>query len=73
MTALRTLTVVRFPSGDWSGGGLSTDPDYQHCEVYLMPAENFAKAKRQAQSARARLVKNGLPLPTQAAPFRKPE
>lgn len=65
----RLWTVVRFPAAAWSGGGSRNDPAYADCEVYLIPAESFDKAKKKAQSIRARLVKNGTALPTQAAPY----
>ena len=29
--SIKTLTVVRFPAGDWSGGGRPSDPDYAQC------------------------------------------
>ncbi|MFK8770423.1 hypothetical protein [Aeromonas caviae] len=62
-------TVVRFPAGVWSGGGSRNSPDYSECEVYLAHADSFDKAKKKAQSNRARLVKKGSTLPTQAAPY----
>jgi len=65
----RIWTVVRFPAGVWSGGGSRNDPDYSECEVYLIPAESLDKAKKKAQAVRARLVKKGSTLPTQAAPY----
>ncbi|MCS7527020.1 hypothetical protein N0609_11960 [Pseudomonas aeruginosa] len=37
--------------------------------MYLIPAESLDKAKKKAQAIRARLVKKGSPLPTQAAPY----
>jgi hypothetical protein len=66
---IKTLTVVRFPAGDWSGGGRPSDPDYAQCEVYLIQAESFEKAKKKAQSVRASLVKKGLSLPSQTTPY----
>lgn len=65
----RLWTVVRFPAGVWSGGGSRTDPDYSGCEVYLITAESLEKAKKKAQAVRARLVKKGSDLPTQASPY----
>jgi len=65
----RLWTVVRFPAGNWSGGGRPTDTDYECCEVYRIPALGLDKAKKKAQSIRARLVKNGTTLPTQATPY----
>lgn len=66
----RIWTVGRWPAGVWSGGGSRNDPDYSECEVYLIPAESLDKAKKKAQAVRARLVKKGSPLPTQAAPYK---
>jgi hypothetical protein len=66
----RIWTVGRWPAGVWSGGGSRNDPDYSECEVYLIPAESLDKAKKKAQAIRARLVKKGSPLPTQAAPYK---
>jgi hypothetical protein len=65
----RLWTVGRFPAGVWSGGGSRNDPDYSECEVYLIPAESLEKAKKKAQAVRARLVKRGSELPTQASPY----
>ncbi len=62
-------TVVRFPAGVWSGGGSRNDPEYSKCEVYLIPAESLDKAKKKAQAVRARLVKKGCELPSQASPY----
>lgn len=62
-------TIVRFPAGDWSGGGKPDDPDYALCEVYIIPADSYDKAKKKAQAVRARLLKNGAPLPSQASPY----
>lgn len=62
-------TIVRFPAGDWSGGGSRNSPDYAECEVYVIGAESFDKAKKKAQSVRSGLVKKGAALPTQAAPY----
>lgn len=66
----RLWTVGRFPAGVWSGGGSRNDPDYSECEVYLIPAESLEKAKRKAQAIRARLVKKGSELPSQASPYK---
>jgi len=63
-------TIVRFPVGVWSGGGKRSDPDYAECEVYMIPSDSMEKAKKKAQSARARLLRKGEALPTQAAPYR---
>jgi|GEM_PF-2346480 len=65
----RLWTVGRFPAGVWSGGGSRNDPDYSECEVYLIRAESLEKAKKKAQAVRARLVKKGSELPTQASPY----
>jgi|MCNG01.1.fsa_nt_gb hypothetical protein len=65
----RIWTIGRFPAGVWSGGGSRNDPDYSQCEVYLIPAESLDKAKKKAQAVRARLVKKGSTLPTQAVPY----
>lgn len=65
----RVWTVGRFPAGVWSTGGKPSDPEYALCEVYLIPADSREKAKKKAQSIRARLVKKGSPLPTQASPY----
>lgn len=67
---LRLWTVARFPAGEWSVGGKLTDPDYSHCELYQMRAENAEAAKKKAQSVRAQLVKKGTPLPTQSNPYK---
>ncbi|WP_213664141.1 hypothetical protein [Stutzerimonas stutzeri] len=68
----RLWTVVRFPAGIWSGGGKPSDADYEHCEVYRIPADSLDKAKKKAQSIRARLVKNGSDLPSQSVPYATP-
>lgn len=65
----RLWTVVRFPDGSWSGGGKPSEPDYEHCEVYRIPAESLEKAKKKAQSVRSRLVKTGSALPSQSSPL----
>lgn len=65
----RLWTVVRFPAGVWSGGGKTSDPAYQECEVYRIPAESLDKAKKKAQAIRTRLIKKHSGLPTQAAPY----
>lgn len=65
----RLWTVVRFPAGMWSYGGKPSSADYENCEVFLIPADSPKAATKKAQSIRARLVKKGLPLPTQAAPY----
>lgn len=63
-------TVVRFPSGAWSGGGKTNDPEYADCEVYLAKGDTFDRAKKRAQAVRAGLVKKGAKhLPTQQTPF----
>lgn len=62
-------TIVRFPAGSWSGGGNPEDPDYAMCEVYVIQAPSFEKAKKRAQSVRAQLRKKGAALPTQASPY----
>lgn len=65
-------TVVRFPSGAWSGSGgnKANTPEYAGCEVYLAKGDTFDKAKKRAQSVRAGLVKKGAKhLPTQQTPF----
>lgn len=66
---MKKITVVRFPNGSWSMGGKPNDPDYEQCEVYVAPFESDKKAKKIAQAARARLVKNGLSMPTARAPW----
>ncbi len=62
-------TVVRFPNGSWSGGGKASDPDYEDCEVYRIPAESLPTATNKAQGVRSRLNKKGATLPTQAEPY----
>lgn len=65
-------TVVRFPSGAWSGscGIKAKIPEYAGCEVYLAKGNTFDKAKKKAQSVRAGLVrKGGKYFPTQETPF----
>lgn len=62
-------TVVRFPVGSWSGGGKPTDPDYENCEVYLVPATDLNSAKKKAQGIRSRLMKKGAELPTADTPY----
>jgi ribosome-binding factor A len=44
--------------------------DYEHCEVYLIPADSDKQATKKAQAVRSRLVKQGKALPTQSAPYR---
>lgn len=43
---VKLWTVVRYPSGSWSGGGIPSDPDYLQCEVYLVLAESFGAGKK---------------------------
>lgn len=66
---LKLWTVVRFPAGVWSGGGLPSSPDYEGCEVYRIPSESLAKATKKAQAVRARLVKKQDSFPTQESPY----
>lgn len=54
MTAERTWTVVRFPNGSWSYGGKPDSPDYEHCEVWRVLAENAKDAVKTAQAKRRR-------------------
>lgn len=65
-------TVVRFPSGAWSGSGgnKANIPEYSVCEVYLAKGDTFDRAKKRAQAVRSGLVKKGAKhLPTQQTPF----
>lgn len=66
---MKTIIVGRFPIGSWTTGGPATDPDYEHCEIYIVPFISDADAKKKAQAIRRRLVSKGLPLPTQRAPY----
>lgn len=66
------ITVVHFPNGSWSTGGPVSSPDYELCEVYVVPFKTEADARKQAQAARRRLASKSLPLPTQQAPFIHP-
>lgn len=52
----QTWTVVRFPNGSWSYGGKPTDPDYEHCEVFLIEAGTSKAAVKAAQSKRAAAI-----------------
>ena len=71
---MKPFTVVRWPNGSWSTGGKVSDPDYERCEVYVVPfTTNDAAAKKQAQAVRRRLVAKGLALPTQSAPYTQAE
>jgi hypothetical protein len=67
---MKQLTVVRWPNGSWSTGGPVSDPDYQQCEVYVVPFRTEGSAKKRAQAVRRRLVSKELPLPTQSAPYK---
>ena len=66
----RLWTVVRFPSGEWSTGGKPSAPEYESCEVYLIPAEGRENTKKKAQSVRAGLVRKKSALPSQNAPYK---
>ena len=50
-------TVVRFPDGTWSTGGKPDDPDFQHCEVFVVSAVSREQAKRKGQQKRYRQAK----------------
>lgn len=65
----KVWTVARFPIGEWTGGGRVSDPTYEACEVYRVPAMSLDQAKKKAQAVRRKLVRNGSPLPTQAQPL----
>ncbi|MPQ69456.1 hypothetical protein GC387_22880 [Pseudomonas sp. MWU12-2323] len=69
---MNVITVVRFPNGSWSTGGRVSDPDYEECEVYVVPYDSDAAAKKQAQAVRRRYVNKGLALPSQKTPYRHP-
>ncbi|MDF9778942.1 hypothetical protein OKW11_005988 [Pseudomonas baetica] len=69
---MKKMTVVRFPNGSWSTGGRPSDPDYEQCEVYVVPSGSEAEAKKQAQAVRRRLVTKGLILPSQTVPYHHP-
>ncbi|MGN5048867.1 hypothetical protein ACTG16_23480 [Aeromonas sp. 23P] len=64
-----TFTVVRSPMGSWFRGERPENPTYRGCEIYLITADCFAKAKMKAQSIRSGIVKKGSPLPTQEKPL----
>lgn len=66
----RLWTVARYPAGTWDTGSKPSDPAYESCEVYQIIADSREQAKKSAQAVRARLVKKGIPLPTQAKPYR---
>ncbi|MGF6281819.1 hypothetical protein ABH908_000148 [Pseudomonas frederiksbergensis] len=70
---MKSMTVVRFPNGSWSTGGRPSDPDYEQCEVYVVPCNGEADAKKKAQAVRRRLVTKGLTLPSSTAPYRHTE
>lgn len=59
-TGGRIWLVVRFPNGEWSGGGRSSDPEYECCEKYKAWAVSFEHAKSKCQSYRRRQAKKGL-------------
>lgn len=69
---MSTFTVVRFPNGSWSSGGPVSSPDYERCEVYVVPAQPEAAARKQAQAARRKLTKSGADMPSQQAPYIHP-
>ena len=52
--------VVRFPNGEWSGGGKASDPEYEDCEKYKAMANTFEAAKKKCQQWRSRQVQKGL-------------
>lgn len=66
----RLWTVVRFPSGEWSEGGKPSATEYASCEVYQIPADSRANARKKAQNVRAGLIRREAPLPTQSAPYK---
>jgi len=66
---MKQLTVVRWPNGSWSTGGPVSDPDYQQCEVYVVPFTTEGSAKKRAQAVRRRLVSKELPLTRAASKF----
>ena len=66
----RLWTVARYPAGTWDTGGSPSDPAYEFCEVYQVPADSRDQAKKKAQALRSRLVKKGIPLPTKTAPYK---
>ncbi|WP_252108946.1 MULTISPECIES: hypothetical protein [unclassified Halomonas] len=61
-------TVVKFPNGSWSYGGPVLSPEYADCEVYCIEAPGPKTAVKKAQTIRARLKRQGKPMPTQAKP-----
>lgn len=69
---MKPFTVVRWPNGSWSTGGKVSDPDYERCEVYVVPFTTDAAAKKQAQAIRRRLAAKDLALPSQKAPYTHP-
>ena len=72
MNKAEVWTIVRFPNGEWSGGGKVNDPAYDCCEVYVVRGTSFDSCKKKAQRIRAKLVKTGDALPTQSNPMIKP-
>lgn len=54
ISGFQILTVARFPNGEWTTGGKTTDPDYADCEVFRVWAADRKSAKRYAQDERCR-------------------
>jgi hypothetical protein len=52
MTKTQNWTVVRFPDGSWSYGGLPNDPAYEFCEKWSIPADSARSAVKRAQGLR---------------------
>lgn len=53
-------TVVRFPDGSWSYGGKPSDPAYEFCEKWRIPAVEAREAVKLAQSRRRRTLSKRL-------------
>lgn len=54
ISGFQIWTVARFPNGEWTTGGKTTDPDYADCEVFQVRAVGRKSAKRYAQGERRR-------------------
>lgn len=49
-------TIVRFPDGSWSYGGKPSDPAYEFCEKWRIPAVGAKEAVKLAQARRRRTL-----------------
>lgn len=53
-------TIVRFPDGSWSYGGKPSDPAYEFCEKWRIPAVEAKQAVKLAQARRRRTLSKRL-------------